>query len=91
MVEKKKSLMIACLNVDGYDTGTMVNIEGMIVKKDVDITCLTETKFRKDDSKKIVKAGFDVLERSREDCNNQGMKDKKGGGLAIMVRKREGH
>ena len=90
VVEKKKSLMIACLNVDGYNLGTMVDVEGMIRKKDVDIFCLTETKMRKKDSKKISKEGFDVFEKRREDCNSQGMMDKKGGGLAILVRKREG-
>ena len=54
--------------------------------KDVDIMCVTETKIRLEDRDKIKMDGFEVHETRRADADD----DKQGGGLAILIRKKDG-
>ena len=90
VMEKNTSMVTGYLNCDGYKLKTKVDLDLAIRRKDVGIFCLVETKLRKDQKIKISKLGFEVFESRREDCNSLGMKDKKGGGLAILTKKREG-
>ena len=89
-MEKKMTTVIGFLNVNGYNTKTMVDVNLAIGRKGVDIFCLAETKLRKEDRMKIFKEDFEVFETRREDCNNKGEKDRNGGGLAILAKKKEG-
>ena len=90
VVEKKTAMVTGYLNCDGYKLKTKVDLDAAIRRKEVDIFCLVETKLRKEQKTKISKEGFLVFESRRDDCNSLGMKDKKGGGLAILTKKREG-
>ena len=86
VVRRRNSLGIGMLNLDGVKEQGMMNIGEAINKKELDVFCMIETKLVKEDRKKIEKEGFDVFEQRREKANN----DKKGGGLAILMRKKAG-
>ena len=90
LIEKKTSMVTGYLNCNGYKLKTKVDMDLAIRCKDIDIFCLVETKLRKEQKINISKEGFEVFESRREDCNSSGMKDKRGGGLAILTKKREG-
>ena len=83
---KRCSMGIGMLNLNGLTTRGMLEVEEAMNKKDLDIFCLLETKLVKEDIKEIELNGFEVFEQRREKAN----KDKKGGGLGIMVRKKSG-
>ena len=86
-VVKKTSVGIGCLNVNGLNQSTMMDVKSVMAEKDLDVVCLQETKLKLEDVKKKIKmGGCDVFESRRSVSNN----DKEGGGLAVLTRQKDG-
>ena len=85
-VVKKMALGIGFLNADGCSETTMRDIEEAVSHQDIDVMCVAETKMRQEQKEKLKMNGFDIHETRRSDADG----DKKGGGLAIFTRKKDG-
>ena len=86
VVTRRSSIGIGMLNLGGMKQQGMLNVEEAINKRELDIFCLIETQIDQEDLKKIEMEGFEVFEERRDKAN----KDKKGGGLAILTRRKSG-
>ena len=73
---------IGCLNADGWSDQTEFDVLSAIEAKNLDVFSITETKYMRGD-KNLKVPGFDVFESRRDG----GRHDKKGGGVACLVRK----
>ena len=78
---KDRSVKVNLVNVQGLTRSKLLELEGLL-KTDCDIMCLTETqqKFEKYEASQ----GITMVESMRE------IKDKKGGGLRIMIQNKQG-
>ena len=85
-VGRRKSINLGCLNVEGWSEQSKLDVLSAIEAKNLDIFSLLETKKRVEDKAKLKIPGFDIFECRREDARN----DKKGGGIACLVRKSSG-
>ena len=79
-------MKLACLNVNGWSDQSRHDVLAAIEAKNTDVFSVLETKLRIEDKKKIKIPGFEVVESRREDA----MGDKKGGGIAVLMRKTAG-
>ena len=77
---RKKSIGIGLLNLGGVSVQGMEDVKRMVQLKELDIMCLIETHKRKEDKTGVEIPGFQSYE-----CRREG-NEKKGGGLAILVR-----
>ena len=84
VVERKETLGIGLLNMQGKSRQGMEDVRRAVVTQDLDIMCLVETHVRKEDRKGPSIEGFVTHQACREGG------DKKGGGLAILARERKG-
>ena len=78
-----KSLVIMHLNANGLSEESVYDISSAADSKDVNVICVTETHFRKEQN--IVHheiPGYNVFEARRSDISE----DKGGGGLAVYCR-----
>ena len=86
-LNREKFLRIGCLNADGWNEQTEYDVTMAIEAKNLDIFTVVETHSMKGDSgrnkKKINVPGFKVFEAERD----RGNQDKRGGGIAVLVRK----
>ena len=83
---RKTSLGIGFLNVNGWSEATRKDVCDTANQQNLDVVCLAETKKRFEDRDKIKLEGFDVFEARRANVDE----DKKGGGLAILTRQKDG-
>ena len=90
ILTRRMTANIGLLNIDGCSTKGMVDVENAMSQKEIDGMCLVETHLRKEDRKKIEMDGCEVFETRREEVNEEGVKDKRGGGIAFLAKKREG-
>ena len=85
-LNREKFLRIGCLNADGWNEQTEYDVTMAIEAKNLDIFTVVETHSMKGDSgrnkKKINVPGFKVFEAERD----RGNQDKRGGGIAVLVR-----
>ena len=86
VMKRKNKMTIGMLNVEGCKEQGMVDVEAAVLSRDMDIMILIETHMRKEDKLKLSLRGYEVFETRRATAD----KDKKGGGLAMMVRKKDG-
>ena len=82
VLDRRRLMRLGCLNADGWKDQTEFDILAAIEAKNLDVFAVQETHFRKGD-KKLKAPGFTVFECRRD----EGRHDKKGGGVAILVRK----
>ena len=85
ILDRRRVLRLGCLNADGWKDQTEFDILAAIETKNLDVFSVNETHFRKGD-KKLQVPGFTVFESRRD----EGRHDKKGGGIACLVRKSMG-
>ena len=82
-VEKKSSLCVMSLNVNGLTESSIHDIRASIEAKKVDIVSISETKFRLEESPDHHKIeGFNSFEARRSDV----AEDKGGGGIIVYYR-----
>ena len=84
VVERKETVGIGLLNMQGKSRTGMEDVRRAVADKDLDFMCLVETHVRKEDRRGPSIEGFETHQACREG------QDKKGGGLAILARKRKG-
>ena len=80
-LDRRRLLRLGCLNADGWKQQTEFDVLAAIEAKNLDVFSVNETHFRKGD-KKLKVPGFTVFECRRD----EGRHDKKGGGVACLVR-----
>ena len=85
-VGRRRTLNLGCLNADGWSEQSKLDVLSAIEAKNIDIFSVLETKKRVEDKDKLKVPGFDIFESRREEAK----KDKKGGGIACLVRKSSG-
>ena len=85
-LSRKKQIVIGMLNVEGCKDQGMADVEAAVVSRGIDVMVLVETHRRREDKEKLRMKGFEVFETRRVTAE----KDKKGGGLAMMVKKEDG-
>ena len=85
ILDRRRLLRLGCLNADGWSEQTEFDVLAAIEAKNLDVFSVNETHFRKGD-KKLKVPGFTVFESRRD----EGRHDKKGGGVACLVRKSMG-
>ena len=81
ILDRRKSVRLGCLNVNGFTDQSHHDILEAIEAKQLDIFSVVETKLSASDSQKLQLEGFEVVEARREEH------EKKGGGLAVFMRK----
>ena len=87
VIDRKKSLRIGLLNVDGLSSSTLEDVQSAIDRKSLDVCILLETKRRHEDiGIDIAIPGYDVKEIRRSDAAD----DKGGGGLAYYTKQADG-
>lgn len=87
VINVKKSVECAMLNVDGYSDETLVDVQTTLASKKPDIVFLLETKRRFEEiGSDIDVDGYDLREVRRSD--NAG--DRKGGGIVVYTKNNEG-
>ena len=79
-----KTLGIGMLNLRGKSEQTIEDLKQIVVLQDLDVLCLVETHVRAEDKEGVKLEGFDSHESRREGA------EKKGGGLAILTRVKDG-
>ena len=84
VVEKEQTIGIGLLNMQGKSRKGMEDLERAVKVEGLDVLCLVETHSRKEDRKGPSIEGFVAHQARREGT------DKKGGGLAILVRDKKG-
>ena len=77
---------VGLLNMEGWKEHKMVDIEYAMRVEDLDVMVLIETHCRQEARGKLESAGCEVFESRRSEKD----KDKKGGGIAVVCRKKEG-
>jgi hypothetical protein len=86
MLRRKSTMNLGMLNMEGWKEQKMMDVRGAMRVRDLDTMVLIETHLRRESNEKIKVKGCEVFESRRSDAE----KDKKGGGLAIICRKKEG-
>ena len=86
ILTRKASLNIGMLNIEGHREDKMEDVSRAMRIRDLDVMVLLETHLRREHKKKVKSEGCEVFETRRGDFE----KDKKGGGIAIMCRKKKG-
>ena len=86
ILQRRKTSNIAMLNMEGYRDTKMEDVSGMMNLESIDMTVLLETHLRKGQRPKIKMEGTEVFEVRRCDGDN----DRKGGGIAVICKKRDG-
>ena len=84
MLRRKSSMNVGLLNMEGWKEHKMVDVDHAMRVEDLDVMVLTETHRRQETRGKLKSSGCEVFEARRSH------KDKKGGGIAIICRKKEG-
>ena len=85
ILDRRKFLRIGSLNADGWSEQTEFDVLAAIEAKNLDVFSVSETHFTRSD--KVLKLpGYTVFECKRD----AGRGDKKGGGIACIVRKSMG-
>ena len=84
VVERKLTIGIGLLNMQGKSVKGMEDVARAVTVEDLDVMCLVETHVRKEDRKGPALKGFVTHQACREGA------DKKGGGLAVLVKERNG-
>ena len=84
ILQRRKTSNIAMLNMEGYKDTKMEDVSVMMNHESIDMTVLLETHLRKGQKPKIKMESTEVFEVRREDG------EKKGGGIAVICRKRDG-
>ena len=74
------------MNINGWTEQSKFDVLAAIEAKGVDVFSLVETHARREDKEKIKIPGFEVFQSKRQDAT----RDKKGGGIACLVRKSAG-
>ena len=82
--EMEQTIGIGLLNMQGKSRKGMEDVERAVKVQGLDVLCLVETHVRKEDRKGPSIEGFITHQARREGT------DKKGGGLAILVRDKKG-
>ena len=85
-VGRRRTINLGCLNVAGWSEQSQHDLLSAVEAKNIDIFSVVETHRRVEDKSKLKLQGFDVFESRREGAK----KDKKGGGIACLVRKSSG-
>ena len=85
-LDRRKFVRLACLNINGWSEQSRFDVLAAIEAKNVDVFSLVETKIRREDKEKIEVPGFEVFQSRRQEVTL----DKKGGGIACLVRKSAG-
>ena len=85
-LDRRKFLRVACLNVDGWSEQSRFDVLAAIESKHVDVFSLVETHARREDKEELKIPGFEVFQCTRQEATS----DKKGGGIACLVRKSAG-
>ena len=84
VLDRKESLDISLLNVDGLSELSFLSVEETVAQKNPDMVILLETKRRVEElSQDISMEGYDLIERRRSD----GAGDRAGGGLAVFTKR----
>ena len=79
-------MRLGCLNVNGWTEQSRFDVLAAIEAKHVDVFSLVETHARREDKESLKIPGFEVFQSRRQEASN----DKKGGGIACLVRKSAG-
>ena len=79
-------MKLACLNINGWTEQSKFDVLAAIEAKHVDVFSLVETHARREDKGVMKIPGFEVFQCTRQEATN----DKKGGGIACLVRKSAG-
>ena len=85
-LDRRKFVRSACLNVNGWSDQSRFDVLAAIESKNVDVFSLVETHSRREDKDKLKIPGFEVFQCRRQEATG----DKKGGGIACLVRKSAG-
>ena len=86
VMRRKSSLNLGHLNIEGLREQKMMDVEEAMRLKDMDAVVLIETHQRRETKAKILVEGCEVFEARRSNAG----KDKKGGGIAVVCRRKEG-
>ena len=86
VLDRAKIVRLGCLNSDGWNEQKEFDVQAAIEAKNLDVYTVVETHFMKGERKKINIPGFEVFECRRDKARH----DKKGGGVACLVRKSMG-
>ena len=85
-LDRRKFVRLGCLNVNGWSEQSRFDVLAAIESKNIDVYSLVETHSRREDKEKLKIPGFEVFQCRRQEAT----KDKKGGGIACLVRKSAG-
>ena len=85
-LDRRSSIRLGFLNVNGWSSQSKEDVCKAIEARCIDVFSLVETQRIVEDKDKIKMQGFDVFESKREKAKN----DRRGGGLACMVRRTAG-
>ena len=85
-LDRRKFVKLACLNINGWTEQSKFDVLAAIEAKHVDVFSLVETHARREDKGVMKIPGFEVFQCTRQEATN----DKKGGGIACLVRKSAG-
>lgn len=86
MMRRKSSLNLGLLNIEGLREHKMMDVEEAMRVKDMDAVILVETHKRRETKERILVEECEVFEARRSNAD----RDKKGGGIAIVCRRKEG-
>ena len=86
-LDRKSSINLGSLNVNGWSEVSKNDVESAIEARAVDIFSLIETKRRLDEPGKLKLEGFEVFEACRRGKEGEVENERRGGGLACLVRK----
>ena len=87
VLDRKRSLNLALLNVDGLSSSTFEDVQSVIQRKSLDLCILLETKRRDEEiGSNISIPGYTVKEIRRSDA----AEDKAGGGIAYYTKQQDG-
>ena len=85
-LDRRKFVRLGYLNVNGFTEQSRFDVLAALESKQIDVFSLVETKFRREDKEELKIPGFEVFQCRRQEATN----DKKGGGIACLVRKSSG-
>ena len=87
VLDRKQSLNLALLNVDGLSSSTFEDVHSVIQQKSLDLCILLETKRREEEiGSDISIPGYTLKEIRRSDA----AEDKAGGGIAYYTKQQDG-
>lgn len=85
-LDRRKFVRLGCLNVNGWSEQSKFDVLAAIEAKNIDVFSLVETHARREDKETLKIPGFEVFQCKRQEAT----RDKKGGGIACLVRKSTG-